>query len=170
MKGWICFVLIRFFCLPTAQARALVHAPDSWGEVAVVWRQHQEDHRFQHRMSLRWSSCCGESLISVQLIVAFISMLAGRVVLGLLLPPRTPVLAAKPYWPTSLQGWHPAPLGGTLQNPSIVLCMSMFQLVDAFDWVGSCKPKWWQMDNTVQEGCFCSFLGGFGKLQVLFVC
>jgi hypothetical protein len=36
-----------------AEARALVHAPDAWGEVAVVRGQHQEDHRLQHCMSLK---------------------------------------------------------------------------------------------------------------------
>lgn len=61
-----------------------------------------------------------------------------RVVLGLLLPPRAPVFPPEPHGPAPFQRGCPSTLGG------------------------SCKPQWWQVDYTVQEGCFCSFLGGFG--------
>ena len=48
------FDSLNFGYVSAAQARALVHAPDAWCEVAGVRGQHQEDHRFQHSMFLGW--------------------------------------------------------------------------------------------------------------------
>ena len=45
---------------------------------------------------------------------------------------------------------------------SLCLCVvCLFLLLTVFNWPGSCKSEWWQVDNQIQKALFRLILGGF---------